>query len=161
MSKWDCTDLHADLGLCCWHKGLFPMHTCHISHWDIISQNLAHLEGSSHEKFKSRRIFRSFHNRFYEKNKHKSHTVVVFHKLFTCQGVLGESKVMSKKFSQNFVKSPLRFSLTSQILIHILWHVCPRCTSYNLSLHCLLWPVCPNTWVSKVHSFPSVLFSVW
>ena len=29
-----------------------------------------------------------------------------------------------KKISQNFVKSPLKFCLISQILVHSLWHVC-------------------------------------
>ena len=36
----------------------------------------------------------------------------------------GNSKVMFKKISQNFVKSPLKFCLISQILLHSLWHVC-------------------------------------
>ena len=31
---------------------------------------------------------------------------------------------MFKKISQNFVKSPLKFCLISQILVHNLWHVC-------------------------------------
>ena len=29
-----------------------------------------------------------------------------------------------KKILQNFVKSPLKFCLISQILVHSLWHVC-------------------------------------
>ena len=36
---------------------------------------------------------------------------------------LGSSKVMFKKISQNFVKSPLKFCLISQILVCSLWHV--------------------------------------
>ena len=36
---------------------------------------------------------------------------------------LGRSKVMFKKISQNFVKSPLKFSLISWILVHSSWHV--------------------------------------
>ena len=36
----------------------------------------------------------------------------------------GDSNVMFKKISQNFVKSPLNFCLISQILVHSLWHVC-------------------------------------
>ena len=31
---------------------------------------------------------------------------------------------MFMKISQNFVKSPLKFCLISQILVHSLWHVC-------------------------------------
>ena len=36
----------------------------------------------------------------------------------------GSSKEMFKTSSQNFVKSPLKFCLISQILFHNLWHVC-------------------------------------
>ena len=35
----------------------------------------------------------------------------------------GSSKVMYKKMSQNFVKSPLKFCRISQILVQSLWHV--------------------------------------
>ena len=35
----------------------------------------------------------------------------------------GSSKIMFKKISQNFVKSPLKFCLISQVLVHNLWHV--------------------------------------
>ena len=36
---------------------------------------------------------------------------------------LGSLEVMFKKISQNFVKSPLKFCVISQILVHSLWHV--------------------------------------
>ena len=38
----------------------------YLTLWDEISQNLGHLEGNSHKKFKSHWIFRPFYNRFYE-----------------------------------------------------------------------------------------------
>ena len=36
----------------------------------------------------------------------------------------GSSKVLFKTISQNFIKSPLKLFLISQILVHSLWHVC-------------------------------------
>ena len=38
----------------------------YLTLWDKISQNFADLEGNSHKKFKSHRIFRPFYNKFYE-----------------------------------------------------------------------------------------------
>ena len=100
----------------------------YLTLWDKISQNLAFLEGNSHKKFKSHRIFRPFYNTFLWRNKHKSHTVVVFTSFLNenkdFRLYWGNSKVMFKKISQNFVKSPLKFCLISQILVHSLWHVC-------------------------------------
>ena len=45
--------------------------------------------------------------------------------------------MMFKKISQNFVKSPLKFCLISQILVHSLWHVCK---SPNASKFGVNWP---------------------
>ena len=45
--------------------------------WDKISQNLAHVEGNSHKKFKSHRIYRPFYNWFYEE-KNINHTLLWF-----------------------------------------------------------------------------------
>ena len=42
-----------------------------------ISQNLNHLEGHSHKKFKSHRIFRPFYNKFY-KELNINHTLLRF-----------------------------------------------------------------------------------
>ena len=99
----------------------------YLTLWDKISQNLAPLEGNSHKKFKSHRIFRPFYNTFLWRNKHKSHTVVVFTSFLNenkdFRLYWGNSTVMFKKISQNFVKSPLKFCLISQILLHSLWHV--------------------------------------
>ena len=38
----------------------------YLTLWDKISQNLAHLEASSHKIIKSHRIFRPSYNTFYE-----------------------------------------------------------------------------------------------
>ena len=43
----------------------------YLSLWNKILQNLTNLEGNSHKKFKSHRIFRPFYNRFYEEIKIK------------------------------------------------------------------------------------------
>ena len=98
-------------------------HTCQISHWDKISQNLAHLEGNSHKKFKSHRIFRPFYNRFYEEI-NINHTLLWFSQAFYMKKKNLRLNWGFKKISQNFVKSPLKFCLISQILFHSLWHVC-------------------------------------
>ena len=106
----------------------------YLTLWDKISQNLAHLEGNSHKKLKSHRIFRQFYNRFYEEI-NINHTLLWFSEVYYMKrktldniggggGVGGGSKVMFKKISQNFVKSPLKFCLISQIVVHSLWHVC-------------------------------------
>ena len=62
------------------------------------------------------------------RNKHKSHTVVVFtsflHEKMTLDNSGGAPKVMFKKISQKFVKSPLKCCLISQVQVHSLWHVC-------------------------------------
>ena len=41
--------------------------------------------------------------------------------------------MMFKKLSQNFVKSPLKFCLISQILVYSLWHVW-MCCRYSLKV---------------------------
>ena len=94
------------------------IHPCHIS------QNLAHLEGNSHKNFKSHRIFRPFYNRFYEEI-NINHTLLWFSQASYMKNkdfrlYWGSFKVIFKKISQNFVKSPLKFCLISQILVHSL-----------------------------------------
>ena len=103
-------------------------HTCHTSHCEIKSHRiLAPLEGNSHKKFKSHRIFSPFYNRFYEEI-NINHSLLwlsqaSYMKKKDFRLYWGSSKVMFKKISQNFVKSPLKFCLISQILVHSLWHV--------------------------------------
>ena len=87
--------------------------------WDKISQILAHLEGNYHKKFKSHRVFRPFYNRFYEEI-NINHTLLWFSqasyikkKDFRLYRESPKVKVMFKKISQNFVKSPLKFCLIS------------------------------------------------
>ena len=41
---------------------------------------------------------------------------------------------MFKKISQNFVKSPLKFCIISQILVYSLWHVCFILVDYQTVL---------------------------
>ena len=123
----------------------------YLTLWDKISQNLAHLEGSSHKKYKSHRIFSSFCNRFYEEI-NINHTLLWFWKAsymekkkkkkkkkdFRLYG--GSSKVIYKKISQNFVKSPLKFCSISQINVHSLWYVCDAsvlCRFFLLSFYVL------------------------
>ena len=105
-----------------------PPYMPYLTLWDKISQNLAHLEGNSHKKFWSHRIFRPFYNRFYEEI-NINHTLLWFSQASHMKKVdlrlyCGKTKVMFKKISQNFVKSPLVFCLISQILVHSLWHEC-------------------------------------
>ena len=106
----------------------------YLTLWDKISQNLAHLEGNSHKKIKSHRIFRPFCNRFYEEI-NIQHTLLWFSQASYMKEkdirlYLGSAKVMFKKISQNFVKSPLKFGLISQIFVKSLWHIwCTDVTS--------------------------------
>ena len=99
----------------------------YLTLWDKISQNLAHLKGNSHKKFRSHRIFRSFYNWFYEEININYillwFSQASYKKKQYFRPYWGSSKVMFKKISQNFVKSPLKVCLTSQILVHSLWHV--------------------------------------
>ena len=76
-------------GLCPWRAyvvtqslasasvGICITYMPYLTLWDKISQNLAHLEGNSHKKFKSHRIFRPFYHRFYEEINIK-HTLLWF-----------------------------------------------------------------------------------
>ena len=103
----------------------------YLTLWDKISQNLAHLEGNSHKKIKFHRIFRPFCNRFYEEI-NIQHTLLWFsHASYMKEKDIrlywGSAKVMFKKISQNFVKSPLKFGLISQIFVKSLWHICEPC----------------------------------
>ena len=105
-------------------------HTSHISHCEIKSHRIWPIwKAIPIKKLKPHRIFRPFHIGFYEEI-NINHTLYGFHKLLTWKKKYfrlhvywGSSKVMFKKISQNFVKSPLKFSLISQILVHSLWHV--------------------------------------
>ena len=121
----------------------------YLTLWDKISQNLAHLEGNSHKKFWSHRIFRPFYNRFYEVI-NINHTL-----LWSSQAshmkkedlrlYCGKTKVMFKKISQIFVKSPLVFCLISQILVHSLWHEWVYCDIWSGST--------PLNWGLSVQNF--------
>ena len=101
----------------CWPCN--PPHMSYLTLWDKISQNLAHLEASSHKIFKSHWIFRPSYNTFYEEiNIH--HTLLCLLQAFyiIIKGFWlfwGSFKVIFVKISQNFIKSHLKHCLISQI----------------------------------------------
>ena len=98
-------------------------HTCHTSHCEIKSHRIWPIwKAIPIQIFKSHRIFRPFYDRFSEVI-NKSHIVIIFisflHEKKKKDDRLywGSSKVMFKKISQKFVKSPFKFCLISQILV--------------------------------------------
>ena len=120
----------------------------YLTLWDKISQNLAHLEGNSHKKFRSHRIFKPIYNRFYEEI-NINHTLLRFSQASDMKTkdfrlYWGSSEVMFKKISQNFIESHLEFCLISQILVYSLWHIWNRLYK-KLSVKSLL----------RVNSFPT------
>ena len=106
------------------------VHTCHISQCEIksdkISQNFAHLEANSHKKFKSHRIFRPSYTTFYEEM-NINHTLLYLSQasyiLIKAFNYSGGAPVIFVKISQNFIKSPLKICLISQISVRSLRHV--------------------------------------
>ena len=109
-----------------------------------ISQNLAHLEGTFHEKLKSHRLFRPFDNRFYEEI-NINHTLSWFSqasymgKKKKTRQYWGSSKVMFKKILQNFVKSSLKFCLISDFSPQLITCMFSQKTGSDIS--CKLSPV--------------------
>ena len=112
------------LGLCC---------TCHTSCCEIKSHRIWPIWKAIPIKIQISQNFQTILQQILWRNKHKTHTVVVFttflhekkkkkKKFFRLYW--RSSKVMFKKISQNFVKSPLKFCLISQILVHSWWNVC-------------------------------------
>ena len=101
----------------------------YLTLWDKISQNLAHLEGNYPPKIQISQNFQAILQQILWRNKCKTHYVVVFtsflhekkkkkkKKTLDC---IGGAPVMFKKISHNLVKSPLKFCLISQILVHSL-----------------------------------------
>ena len=96
---------------------LSPASDC-VEVWNEISQNLAHLEGSSH-KNSILRNSRPFYNRFYEIN--INHTLLWFSQASYLKKkkkkkkyfrlYWGSSKVMFKKISQNFCQKSFKILL--------------------------------------------------
>ena len=106
--------------------------------WDKISQNLAHLEASSHKIFQISQNFQIILQNILWRNKHTS-LFVVFTTSFLhldkgfwlFWGSWGSSKLIFVKISQNIIKSPLKICHISQISLHSLWHACaadPDCS---------------------------------
>ena len=78
--RTDDTSMHGRLFLILHPKHDTPRYFTYMPYltlWDEISQNLGHLEGNSHKKCKSHRIFRPFYSRFYEEI-NISHTLLWF-----------------------------------------------------------------------------------
>ena len=106
-------------------------HACHISHCEIKSQSIWPIwKPIPIRFFKSHRIFRqSYEQHILWRNKHiiKSHVVVFITGLLHSKKAFwlffGSFKVIFVKVSQNFIKSPLKICLISQISVHSLWHV--------------------------------------
>ena len=121
QANWSGSSLFAKAGY------IWVPYMPYLTLWDRISQNLDHLEGNSHKKIRISQNFQTIIQQILWRNKHKSHTIVVFtssvHEIKDFRLYLGSSKVMFKKISQNFVKSPLKFCFISQIFVHSLWHV--------------------------------------
>ena len=61
----------------------------YLTLWDIISQNLAHLEANSHKIFQSHRMFRPSYNKFYEKI-NRNHTLLCLSQVSRHLIILGE-----------------------------------------------------------------------
>ena len=85
------------------------MHTCHISHCEIKSHRIWPIWKAI--PIKKNQISQNFQTILQQKQ--NSHTAVVFTSFLhgkqnTFDYIGGRSKVMFKKISQNFVKSPLK-----------------------------------------------------
>ena len=99
----------------------------YLTIWDLISQNLAHLEANSHKNFQISQNFQTILEHSLWRNKHTTHFVVFITSFIHSNNSFwlfwGSFKVIFLKISQNFIKSPLRICLISQISVHSLWHV--------------------------------------
>ena len=107
--------------------GLYDPYMPYLTVWDKISQNLTHLEASSHKIFHISQNFQTILQHILWRNNHKPHFVVFITSfLHLNKGfwlLLGSSKVIFVKISQNFIKSPLKICLIPKISVHSLWHV--------------------------------------
>ena len=80
-------------------------HICYISHCEIKSHRIWPIWKPVPIRLSSLTEFSDILQHILRQNKHKSHFVVFI------------------KISQNFIRSHLKICLTSQILVHSLWHV--------------------------------------
>ena len=101
----------------------------YLTLWGKVSQNLAHLDANSNKIFQISQIFQTIFQHILRRNKHKSHFVVFITSfLYLNKGFWifwGSSNLIFVEMSQNFIKSPLKICLISQISAHIVWHECP------------------------------------
>ena len=103
---------------------LYTTYMPYLTLWDKISQNLAQLEAKSHKIFQISQNFQTILQHILWKNKHKLHIVVFMTSLLHLNKgfwlFLKSSKVIFVKVSQNFINSPLKICLISQISVHSL-----------------------------------------
>ena len=85
----------------------------YLTLWDKISQNLAHLEATSHKIFQISQNFHTIFQHILWWNKHKSHFVVFITSFLH----------LNKGFWQFLGKLQNFICLISQISVHSLWHV--------------------------------------
>ena len=103
-------------------------HTCHISHCEIQSHRILPIWKAIPLKNSNLQNFQTILQQILWRNKHISHTVVVFtsflheKKKKTLDYIRGAPKWCLRK-SHSLVKYPLKVCLISQILVHSLWHV--------------------------------------
>ena len=128
----------------------------YLTLWDKIWQNFALRECTSHKKIQISQNFQIIYKRFYEEI-NINHTQLWFSQASYMKKDFrlywGSSKVMFKKISQNFVNSPLKFCLISQILVHNLCmyvHVLlylPKIVRRFTPYH-----ICPKIWTTLFYS---------
>ena len=107
------------------------LHTCHISHCEIKSQRIWSIWKAIPIKNSDHRIYRvSQYNRFYEEININhilswfSQASYIKKKTLDCIGGTPKWCLRKSHRTDDFVKSPLKFCLISQVLIHSWWHVC-------------------------------------
>ena len=89
----------------------------YLTLWAKISQNLAHLEASSHKIFQISQNFQTILQHILWRNKHKLHFVVFIKSFLHLKKGFwlfwGSSRVTFVKITQNFIKSHLKICLIS------------------------------------------------
>ena len=130
----------------------------YLTLWDKISHYLAHLEANSHIIFQISQNFQTILQHILWRNKHKSHFIVFITSfLHLSKGFwlfLVSSKLLLVKISQNFVKSPLKHSLISQISVHSLWNVWMR-HFYKRNVSTIMYISVSKTFQSGIRTYCS------
>ena len=130
-----CPNILCSYGMETWHMVL--AYVPYLTLRDKISQNLVHPEGNFHKKNQISQNFQTILQQILERNKHKSHTIVVFtsllHERKDFRLYSGSYEVMFKRISQNFVNSPLKFCPLSLSLRYLFMDTCLSicCTRFS------------------------------